>query len=77
MKNQYLVFDFDYFNMSALHWSSKKGLYEMSELLIKYHADVDAIDILNRTPLYLAIQENNIPIIEVIVLIRFLVTFKE
>ncbi|CAK59218.1 unnamed protein product (macronuclear) [Paramecium tetraurelia] len=64
-KNKYLVFDFDFFNMSALHWSSKKGLYEMSELLIKYHADVDAIDILNRTPLYLAIQENNIPIIEV------------
>ncbi|CAD8119429.1 unnamed protein product [Paramecium sonneborni] len=65
-KNQYLVFDFDFFNMSALHWSSKKGLYEMTELLIKYHADVDAIDILNRTPLYLAIQENNIPIIELL-----------
>ncbi|CAD8203156.1 unnamed protein product [Paramecium octaurelia] len=65
-KNQYLVFDFDFFNMSALHWSSKKGLYEMSELLIKYHADVDAIDIMNRTPLYLAIQENNIPIIELL-----------
>ncbi|CAD8197722.1 unnamed protein product [Paramecium pentaurelia] len=65
-KNKYLVFDFDFFNMSALHWSSKKGLYEMTEMLIKYHADVDAIDILNRTPLYLAIQENNIPIIELL-----------
>lgn len=51
--------------MTALHWSSKKGLYEMTEFLIKNHADVDAIDILNRTPLYLSIQENNIPIVEV------------
>ncbi|CAD8202440.1 unnamed protein product [Paramecium octaurelia] len=65
-KNKYIVFDFDYFNMTALHWSSKKGLYEMTEFLIKNHADVDAIDILNRTPLYLAIQENNIPIIELL-----------
>ncbi|CAD8192657.1 unnamed protein product [Paramecium pentaurelia] len=65
-KNQYLVFEFDFFNMSALHWSCKKGLYEMSELLIKYHADVDAIDIMNRTPLYLAIQENNITTIELL-----------
>ncbi|CAD8111520.1 unnamed protein product [Paramecium sonneborni] len=65
-KNKYIVFDFDYFNMTALHWSSKKGLYDMTEFLIKNHADVDAIDILNRTPLYLAIQENNIPIIELL-----------
>lgn len=49
------MFDFDFFNMSALHWASKKGLYEMAEILIKFHSDVDGIDILNRTPLYLAI----------------------
>ncbi|CAK58172.1 unnamed protein product (macronuclear) [Paramecium tetraurelia] len=65
-KNKYIIFDFDYFNMTALHWSSKKGFYEMTEFLIKNHADVDAIDILNRTPLFLAIQENNIPIIELL-----------
>ncbi|CAD8179115.1 unnamed protein product [Paramecium pentaurelia] len=65
-KNKYIIFDFDYFNMTALHWSSKKGLYEMTEFLIKNHADVDAIDILNRTPLYLSIQENNIPIVELL-----------
>lgn len=23
--NPYLVFDFDYYNMSALHWACKKG----------------------------------------------------
>lgn len=44
--------------MTALHWASKKGLYEMSELLIKYHSDVDALDIMNRSPLYLAIYAN-------------------
>lgn len=53
--NRYLVFDFDFYNMTALHWACKKGLVEMVELLIKNHADVDAVDILHRTPLYLAI----------------------
>ncbi|CAK60763.1 unnamed protein product (macronuclear) [Paramecium tetraurelia] len=64
-KNKYIVFDFYNLDITALHWSSKKGFDEMTEFLIKNHADVDAIDILNRTPLYLAIQENNIPIMEV------------
>ena len=54
-KNRYLVFDFDFYNMTGLHWACKKGLVEMAELLIKNHADVDAVDILHRTPLYLAI----------------------
>ncbi|CAD8176508.1 unnamed protein product [Paramecium pentaurelia] len=62
--NRYLVFDFDFYNMTALHWACKKGLIEMVELLIKNHADVDAVDILHRTPLYLAIQGNHLVIIE-------------
>lgn len=53
--NRYLVFDFDFYNMTGLHWACKKGLIDMAELLIKNHADVDAVDILHRTPLYLAI----------------------
>lgn len=54
--NQYLVFDFDYFNMTGLHWACKKGNFEMAELLIKHHCDVDAVDVLHRTPLFLAIE---------------------
>lgn len=41
--------------MTALHWACKKGYYDLAQLLLKYHSDVDGIDILNRTPLYLAI----------------------
>ncbi|CAD8094367.1 unnamed protein product [Paramecium sonneborni] len=63
-QNRYLVFDFDFYNMTALHWACKKGLIEMVELLIKNHADVDAVDILHRTPLYLAIQGNYLEIVE-------------
>ena len=54
-QNPYLVFDFDFYNMTALHWACKKGYFEMAELLVKNFADVDAIDVLNRTPLILTI----------------------
>lgn len=53
--NPYLVFDFDFYNMTALHWACKKGYIEIVEVLLKYNADVDAIDILHRTPLILCI----------------------
>lgn len=61
--NPYLVFDFDYYNMSALHWACKKGYSEIVDLLMSYHADIDAIDVLNRTPLILAIQGNYLEIV--------------
>jgi len=44
--------------MSALHWACKKGYLEIMQLLLKYHADVDAIDVLNRTALILAVNGN-------------------
>ncbi|TNV70647.1 hypothetical protein FGO68_gene6482 [Halteria grandinella] len=75
-KNRYLVFDFDFYNMTGLHWACKKGLVEMAELLIKNHADVDAVDILHRTPLYLAIQGEHLTLVEVFQYLK-LDSFKE
>lgn len=32
----YLVFDYDFYNMTALHWACKKGYYNIAELLLNY-----------------------------------------
>jgi len=41
--------------MTGLHWSARRGYYELTELLLKYSSHIDAMDILGRTPLYLAL----------------------
>ncbi|CAD8044393.1 unnamed protein product [Paramecium primaurelia] len=64
--NPYLVFDFDFYNMTALHWACKKGYVELVELLLQYHSDVDGIDILYRTPLILSIEENHLEITHIL-----------
>lgn len=62
----YLVFDFDFYNMTALHWACKKGYVELVELLLKYHSDIDGVDILYRTPLILSIEENHLEITHIL-----------
>jgi ankyrin repeat protein len=54
----YLVFAYDYYNMTALHYACKLGFVSMVRMLLHYHADFDAIDLMNRTPLSIAISEN-------------------
>lgn len=41
--------------MTALHWACKHGYVDMVRMLLHYHADFDAIDLMNRTPLSIAI----------------------
>ncbi|CAD8140307.1 unnamed protein product [Paramecium octaurelia] len=60
--NPYLVFDYDFYNMTALHWACKKGYLQLVEILLKYHSDIDGVDILYRTPLILSIQENHLDV---------------
>lgn len=55
----YLVFQYDYYNMTALHWACKYGYLDMVRMLLHYHADFDALDLMNRTPLSIAIIENH------------------
>ncbi|CAK70195.1 unnamed protein product (macronuclear) [Paramecium tetraurelia] len=64
--NPYLVFDFDFYNMTALHWACKKGYVQLVELLLQYHSDVDGVDILYRTPLILSIEENHLEITHIL-----------
>lgn len=64
--NPYHVFDFDFYNMTALHWACKKGYKDIVELLLSYHSDVDGVDILYRTPLMLSIEENHLEITHIL-----------
>ena len=57
--NKYLVYDFDNvclkkMKLKPLHWSVKRDNYSISQLLITNNADVNAKDILGRSPLYFA-----------------------
>lgn len=40
--------------MTGLHWAAKRGFANLVKILIQYNADVDAKDIVDRTPLYIA-----------------------
>ncbi|CAD8113055.1 unnamed protein product [Paramecium sonneborni] len=62
----YLVFQYDYYNMTALHWACKYGCLDMVRLLLHYHADFDALDLMNRTPLSIAIIENHQEIVKLL-----------
>ncbi|CAD8127621.1 unnamed protein product [Paramecium sonneborni] len=62
----YLVFQYDYYNMTALHWACKYGWLDMVRLLLHYHADFDALDLMNRTPLSIAIMENHQEIVKLL-----------
>ena len=53
------MYQYDYYNMTALHWACKYGYLDIVRMLLHYHADFDALDLMNRTPLSIAIVENN------------------
>ncbi|EAS03144.2 ankyrin domain protein (macronuclear) [Tetrahymena thermophila SB210] len=66
MENKYLVYDFDYVYMTALHWACKRGHCQVARMLIQQGADVDAKDLIGRTPLYFAISIQDAPIVELL-----------
>lgn len=69
-QNPYVVYDFDSTGQTALIWASKRGLTEMVDFLIRNKSDPDAVDMFNRTPLYLAIKLNNEHIVRSLLIAR-------
>lgn len=69
-QNPYVVYDFDSTGQTALIWASKRGLTEMVDFLIGNKSDPDAVDMFNRTPLYLAIKLNNEHIVRSLLIAR-------
>ena len=45
-----LVLDYDNIGMTGLHWAAKKGFDGIVELLLDANANVEAEDMLKRTP---------------------------
>lgn len=64
-RNRFLVFHFDYYNMTCLHWSAKKGHFRITKLLLEHGADADGVDVLGRNPLYHAVENNHFEIVVV------------
>lgn len=54
-----LVREQDSIGLTALHWAVKREDLRMVELLLGWGADVNAVDMLNRTALYLAVKRNS------------------
>jgi len=64
--NRYLIYTFDNVQMTALHFAAKKGSIEIVSFLVGLGANVDAKDMIGRTPLYFAIQHNHIDILKIL-----------
>ena len=52
--------------MTALHWTVKRGYLELTAKLLSKGSDPDAVDIVGRTPLYLAIDNKENEIVKVV-----------
>ena len=57
---KYLVFDFDFFQQTPLHWAAKRNFYKIIPKLTSLGSNVNAVDYLGRTPLHVAVMENNL-----------------
>lgn len=55
-KDRFILYEHDHMGMTALHWAAKRNYYEIIQLLIDKHAQVNKQDCLGRTALYLAAQ---------------------
>lgn len=59
----FLVFDFDNGYMSALHWACRRGNQDIVQVLLDHHANINAQDIIGRTPLFFAAKYKHIPVV--------------
>lgn len=53
----------DSFNMTALHWAASLNLVDIVEILFKYDANPNILDLKNKTPTEIAIQNSNTEIV--------------
>jgi ankyrin repeat protein len=58
--NNLLIYDFDFFHQTVLHWMAKRNRFNMIKFAIKKGAIINAIDSVGRTPLHLACFFQNI-----------------
>ena len=61
------MYDYDNALMTGLHWAAKRGKLAISKLLLINNSDVDALDLVQRTPLYLATDFEHIEIVQLLI----------
>ena len=57
---KYIVLDFDYFNMTPLHWAAKYNFYQIIPKLIEYGANIDEQNYIGDTPLLISVKHKYI-----------------
>ena len=55
-KYKYLVLDYDYFYMTALHWTVKYNFYQIIPKLVGYGSNVNAKNYIGETPLLIGVK---------------------
>ena len=55
-KYKYLVLDYDYFSMTALHWAAKYNFYQIIPRLVGYGSNVNAQNYIGETPLLIGVK---------------------
>ena len=55
-KYKYIVLDYDYFEMTALHWAAKYNFYQIIPKIIEYGSLVDNKNYIGDTPLLVSVK---------------------
>lgn len=63
-ENPNVIQSFDIVGLTALHWCALRNRMEVAKLLVSSRAIIDAIDMVKRTPLFLAVKRDNFELIQ-------------
>lgn len=55
-KHKYIVLDYDYFNMTALHWAAKYNFYQIIPKILEYGSFIDKKNYIGDTPLLISVK---------------------
>ena len=73
VENPYFVFSFDNLGQTPLHWSAKRYNMNIMRMLLNHNANPNALDIVGRTPLYMAAKAGYICPVKVYIYIYILI----
>jgi len=68
--DRFYIFEYDQIKQTALHWAAKRGNILISQLLITSGADIDALDMGGRTPLYFALRADDPEMVRTLLLAK-------
>ena len=57
--DSFLVYDFDNFKQTPLHWAAKRNVYEVISKMLYKGANINALDEAGRTPLHVSVENES------------------